>query len=92
MKDVPALSWLLLAACIAVALLNEVSGAVLTLAIPDAARDVGASPQGAQLILLAGKLSLGALMLAGGGVGSRIESLSRTFGGIDFAEWRSCDV
>lgn len=71
MNGVPVSSWLLLAACIAVALLNEVSGAVLTLAIPDAARDVGASPHGAQLILLAGKLSLGALMLAGGGVGDR---------------------
>ncbi len=71
MNGVPVSSWLLLAACIAAALLNEVSGAVLTLAIPDAARDVGATPQGAQLILLAGKLSLGALMLAGGGLGDR---------------------
>lgn len=71
MNGVPVSSWLLLAACIAVALLNEVSGAVLTLAIPEAARDVGATPQGAQFILLAGKLSLGALMLAGGGVGDR---------------------
>lgn len=71
MKDVPLSSWLLLAACIGVGLLNEVSGSVLTLAIPDAARDVGATRDGAQFILLAGKLSLGALMLAGGGLGDR---------------------
>jgi len=82
MKDVPASSWLLLAACILVALLNEVSGAVLTLAIPDAARDVGATPQGAQLILLAGKLSLGALMLAGGGLGDRFGRRSTILVGI----------
>ena len=82
MNDVPASSWLLLAACIAVALLNEVSGAVLTLAIPDAARDVGATPQGAQLILLAGKLSLGALMLAGGGLGDRFGRRSTILVGI----------
>ncbi len=71
MQAVPLSSWLMLAACIGVGLLNEVSGSVLTLAIPDAARDVGASKDAAQFILLAGKLSLGALMLAGGGLGDR---------------------
>lgn len=71
MATVPLSACLILAACIAVSLLNEVSGAVLTLTMPDAARDVGAGPAAAQFILLAGKLSLGALMLAGGGAGDR---------------------
>ncbi|MCR6632838.1 MAG: MFS transporter [Magnetospirillum sp.] len=71
MATVPLSATLTLAACIAVSLLNEVSGAVLTLAMPEAARDVGASQAAAQFVLLAGKLSLGALMLAGGGAGDR---------------------
>lgn len=64
-------AWLILAACIAAGLLNEVSASILNLAMPDTARDLGASSSAAQFILLAGKLSLGALMLAGGGAGDR---------------------
>lgn len=71
MNDVPASSWLILAACILVGLLNEVSAAILNLAMPEAAHAVGASQSSAQLILLAGKLTLGALLLAGGGLGDR---------------------
>ena len=71
MGVIPSSSWLLLAACILVGLLNEISGSVLILAMPNAAHDIGASREAAQFILLAGKLSLGALILAGGGVGDR---------------------
>ncbi|MBC7953269.1 MAG: MFS transporter [Rhodospirillaceae bacterium] len=67
----PVTSWLILIACILVGLLNEVSASILNLSLPDAARDVGASPPIAQFILLVGKLTLGALLLAGGGLGDR---------------------
>lgn len=62
-------SWLVLIACIIVAMLNEISGAVLSLAMPETVRDIGATPAVAQLILLLGKLSLGALLLVGGALG-----------------------
>lgn len=71
MSKLPFAAWLTLTACIVASLLNEVSGSVLNLAMPDAARDVGASQAAAQFILLSAKLSLGALMLAGGGIGDR---------------------
>jgi MFS family permease len=71
MSKIPVAAWLTLAACVVAGLLNEVSASILNLAMPDAARDVGASKDGAQFILLVGKLSLGALMLAGGGAGDR---------------------
>lgn len=66
---IPVSSWLILATCILVGLLNEVSASILNIAMPDAARDVGASPSAAQFILLVAKLTLGALLLAGGGLG-----------------------
>jgi MFS family permease len=68
---IPVSSWLILIACILVSLLNEVSAAILNLALPDAARDVGASQEAGQLILLVAKLTLGALLLAAGGLGDR---------------------
>ncbi|MGE5548456.1 MAG: MFS transporter [Solirubrobacterales bacterium] len=71
MREVRASAWLTLAACVVAGMLNEVSAGVLNLAAPDAARDLGASQATSQLFLLAGKLSLGALMLAGGGAGDR---------------------
>lgn len=69
--SIPVSSWLILIACILVSLLNEVSAAILNLALPNAARDVGASPAAGQFILLVAKLTLGALLLAAGGVGDR---------------------
>lgn len=68
---IPVSSWLILVACILVSLLNEVSAAILNLALPSAARDVGASPAAGQFILLVAKLTLGALLVAAGGVGDR---------------------
>lgn len=61
--------WLLFAACVLVALLNEVSGGVLTVALPRLRVEIGASEVGSQLILTTGKLFLGALILAGGAFG-----------------------
>lgn len=68
---IPIPSWLILIACILVSLLNEVSAAILNIALPQAARDVGALPAAGQFILLVAKLTLGALLLAAGGVGDR---------------------
>lgn len=82
MRDVPVSSWLILTACILVGLLNEVSASVLNLAMPDAARDVGASASQSQMILLSAKLALGALLLAGGGVGDRFGRRSTMLAGI----------
>ncbi len=71
MEPVPLKSWVILAACAVATMLNDISGAVLNLDLPSAARDLEASAGQGQLILLLGKLALGALLLAGGGLGDR---------------------
>ena len=58
--------WLLFAACVLIGLLNEVSGGVLTVALPQLKGDLGMSQVGAQLILTTAKLFFGALILHGG--------------------------
>jgi EmrB/QacA subfamily drug resistance transporter len=61
--------WLLFAACVLIGLLNEVSGGVLTVALPQVKGELGVSQVGAQLILTTAKLFFGALILAGGALG-----------------------
>src|SRR5262247_3305599 len=61
--------WLLFAACVLIGLLNEVSGGVLTVALPQLKGELGVSQVGAQLILTTAKLFFGALILAGGALG-----------------------
>ena len=61
--------WLLFAACVLIGLLNEVSGGVLTVALPQLKGELGVSQVGGQLILTTAKLFFGALILAGGALG-----------------------
>jgi len=61
--------WLLFFACVLIGLLNELSGGVLTLALPKLKNDLGASQVGVGLILTMAKLFFGALILAGGALG-----------------------
>src|SRR5262245_4114057 len=61
--------WLLFSGCVLIGLLNEVSGGVLTVALPQFKGDLGVSQVEAQLILTTAKLFFGALILAGGALG-----------------------
>ena len=61
--------WLLFLACVLIGLLNEVSGGVLTVALPKLKDDLGASQTGAGLILTTSKLftiAAGLLLAAAG--------------------------
>ena len=61
--------WLAFAACVLVALTNEVGGAVLSLSLQDAGTELRASPIGMQIVMTLSKLLFGAFMLLGGVLG-----------------------